>query len=53
MWLEPRLDITDMPQLVSDALEDMLKHLERIGTPPSHALPAHVPLLPLEPLQVA
>lgn len=34
MWLEPRLDITDMPQLVSDALEDMLKHLERTGTSP-------------------
>ncbi|CAK0781855.1 hypothetical protein CVIRNUC_005488 [Coccomyxa viridis] len=31
VWLEPRLDITDMPQLVSDALEDMLKHLERTG----------------------
>ena len=31
LWLEPRLNVEDMPQLSSDAIEDMLKHLQRTG----------------------
>ena len=36
LWLEPRLNSQEMPQLSSDAIEDMLRHLQRTGL--THAL---------------
>lgn len=35
VWLEPRLNIEGMPQLCSDTIEDMLKHLQRTGLCPA------------------
>ena len=35
VWLEPRLNIEELPQLSSDIIEDMLKHLQRTGLYPA------------------